>query len=243
MPTSYRSTRVRRPSSLSVSGPDRPLLQASAPAVPIRTQRHPAALRVRIWCIRASHVRALRVHVLATHRLHISRLRIHCLRRRILRVPRRTRSLAVAPRHRTIRSIAGTARSCREPIPSRAVSGGSASSSPGPGSPFGISQTSRTIPRILVCTAVICRSPATIGPTSRGTGLHAPAARRTVSHRTISHSGVIHSRLTLLRTGEVRRRLDSDALDGTIRAVAALAAIRIVDIVAVVAGHDDSFDN
>ena len=170
--------------------------------------------------------------------MHIPRLRIHCLRRRILRVPRRTRSLAVAPRHRTVRRIAGTARSCREPIPSRAVSGGSASSSPGPGSPFGVSQTSRTIPRILVCTAVVCRSPATIGPTSRGTGLHAPAARRTVSH-----SGVIHSRLTLLRTGEVRRRLDSDALDGTIRAVAALAAIRIVDIVAVVAGHDDSFEN
>lgn len=152
--------------------------------------------------------------------MHISRLRIHCLRRRILRVPRRTRSLAVAPRHRTVRRIAGTARSCREPIPSRAVSGGSASSSPGPGSPFGISQTSRTIPRILVCTAVVCRSPVTI-----------------------SHSGVIHSRLTLLRTGDVRRNLDSDALDGTIRAVAALAAIRIVDIVAVVAGHDDSFEN
>ena len=31
MPTSYRSTRVRRPSSLSVSGPDRPLIQAPAP--------------------------------------------------------------------------------------------------------------------------------------------------------------------------------------------------------------------
>ncbi len=145
MSTSYRSTRVRRPSSLSVSGPDRPLLQHTGRSNPHTTASGRPA-RSHLVYSRPAYSRPARscsghsplAYSPAADSLPAS---AHSARTTPHAIPRRS-----SPASSRSARAPGTARSCRRPIPSRAVSGGSASSSPVPGSPFGISPTSRTIP-------------------------------------------------------------------------------------------------